>query len=129
MGNQLLVNIDTYCKVLDTTGGVMEEFVNPKYTDETRTTFKKPTRLECMMQDYSKALPVGAVVGFTSSPPWINYSPCKNSIEEAKIKVKKGVSPDCAASAEADQLGASVRMFASMGVKAVVAEPSEAITP
>ena len=127
--NQLLVNIDTYCKVLDTTGGVMEEFVNPKYTDETRTTFKKPTRLECMMQDYSKALPVGAVVGFTSSPPWINYSPCKNSIEEAKIKVKKGVSPYCAASAEADQLGASVRMFASMGVNAVVAEPSEAITP
>ena len=26
------------------------EFVNPKYTDATRTAFKSPTRLECMMQ-------------------------------------------------------------------------------
>jgi len=28
----------------------MPEFVNPKYTDGTRTKFKSPTRLECMMQ-------------------------------------------------------------------------------
>lgn len=97
--NQLLVKLDTYVGVLAATGGVMEEFVNPKYADETRTTFKKPTRLECMMQDYSKALPKDAVVGFTSSPAWINYSPCKNSVEEGKGKVLKGMNPYCAASA------------------------------
>ena len=28
-------------------GGVMPEFVNPKYTDATKTAFKSPTRLEC----------------------------------------------------------------------------------
>ena len=28
----------------------MPEFVNPKYANEERTIFKKPTRLECMMQ-------------------------------------------------------------------------------
>ena len=28
----------------------MPEFVNPKYADAERTTFKKATRLECMMQ-------------------------------------------------------------------------------
>ena len=28
----------------------MPEFVNPKYTDGTKTAFKSPTRLECMMQ-------------------------------------------------------------------------------
>jgi hypothetical protein len=28
----------------------MPEFVNPKYADDERTVFKKPTRLECMMQ-------------------------------------------------------------------------------
>ena len=46
-------------------GGVMVEFVNPKYTDATRTAFKSPTRLECMMQDLPWLLPLGAPVSFT----------------------------------------------------------------
>lgn len=47
-------------------GGVISEFVNPKYADAARTAFKASTRLECMMQDYPKALPPGARVGFTA---------------------------------------------------------------
>ena len=35
---------------LERTKGVMPEFVNPKYADAEKTVFKKPTRLECMMQ-------------------------------------------------------------------------------
>lgn len=38
------------------TKGVITEFVNPKYADDTKTKFKAPTRLECMMQDYPKLL-------------------------------------------------------------------------
>ena len=34
--------------------------------DATKTVFKSSTRLECMMQDYPKALPQGAAVGFTT---------------------------------------------------------------
>ena len=34
-----------------TTAGAVPEFVNPKYADSSRTAFKSPTRLECMMQD------------------------------------------------------------------------------
>ena len=30
----------------------MVEFVNPKYTDGTRSAFKSATRLECMMQAF-----------------------------------------------------------------------------
>ena len=37
-------------KALERTKGVMPEFVNPKYADSEKTVFKKPTRLECMMQ-------------------------------------------------------------------------------
>ena len=48
--NQLVMAMDSYTRVLQETAGVMEEFVNPKYTDPTKTKFKKPTRLECMMQ-------------------------------------------------------------------------------
>ena len=50
---------------LEKSGGVIAEFVNPKYADATRTAFKSSTRLECMMQDYPKELPPTASVGFT----------------------------------------------------------------
>lgn len=32
------------------------EFVNPKYKDSSKTEFKNPTRLECMMQDFPKLM-------------------------------------------------------------------------
>lgn len=46
-------------------GGTIGEFVNPKYKDASKTAFKSSTRLECMMQDYPRALPADARVGFT----------------------------------------------------------------
>jgi UDP-sugar pyrophosphorylase len=51
--------------VLEETRGVVSEFVNPKYADASKTLFKSPTRLECMMQDYPVLLPPDAPVGFT----------------------------------------------------------------
>ena len=48
--NQILVALEPYVHALESSGGLMPEFVNPKYTDGTRTAFKSPTRLECMMQ-------------------------------------------------------------------------------
>ena len=54
--NQLVFSLAPYCEVLSQTQGIMGEFVNPKYTDDTKKAFKKPTRLECMMQDYAKVL-------------------------------------------------------------------------
>ncbi|KAH8051841.1 hypothetical protein JL721_11066 [Aureococcus anophagefferens] len=64
--NQLLIKLggdDGYAAVLQRTGGAVPEFVNPKYADDTKTAFKKPTRLECMMQDYPKLLSSNAKVG------------------------------------------------------------------
>ena len=52
--NQLLFSLAPYEATLRETNGKMPEFVNPKYTDGTKTAFKAPTRLECMMQDYPK---------------------------------------------------------------------------
>jgi UDP-sugar pyrophosphorylase len=48
--NQLIFAIPAYVDVLKRTGGLVPEFVNPKYADASKTRFKKPTRLECMMQ-------------------------------------------------------------------------------
>ena len=63
--NQLILKVDSYVKSLEETQGIIAEFVNPKYKDPSKTDFKSSTRLECMMQDYPKALPPSAAVGFT----------------------------------------------------------------
>lgn len=48
--NQIIFAMEPYANNLKETGGAMPEFVNPKYKDSTKTAFKAPTRLECMMQ-------------------------------------------------------------------------------
>lgn len=115
--NQLVVALDLYVEVLSKTNGVMEEFVNPKYKDETRLTFKKPTRLECMMQDYAKVLPPSANVGFTTNEQWLGYSPAKNSIFEGLNKMKAGVAPMCPATAEADMYNVNAESWKRHGAK------------
>lgn len=57
--------MESYSKALHETKGIIAEFVNPKYVDSSKTAFKSPTRLECMMQDFPKALPSTASIGFT----------------------------------------------------------------
>ena len=42
---------------LAASGGMVPEFVNPKYATPAKDVFKSPTRLECMMQDFPKLLP------------------------------------------------------------------------
>ena len=64
--NQIVLQLGPYATQLEATGGVIEEFVNPKYRDASRTAFKKATRLECMMQDYPKTLPADKKCGFTT---------------------------------------------------------------
>ena len=84
--NQLIVSLPEYAAQLKKTGGAIEEFVNPKYKDDTKTAFKSPTRLECMMQDYPKSLGTKSRVGFTVFANWIGYSPVKNSPADGLAK-------------------------------------------
>ncbi|KAB2071626.1 hypothetical protein E1A91_A08G243900v1 [Gossypium mustelinum] len=87
--NQLILELGPYIKELTKTGGAIKEFVNPKYKDASKTSFKSSTRLECMMQDYPKTLPPSARVGFTVMDTWLAYAPVKNNPEDA-AKVPKG---------------------------------------
>jgi hypothetical protein len=48
--NQLVLRLEPYVQQLKARRGLISEFVNPKYRDDTRTAFKSATRLECMMQ-------------------------------------------------------------------------------
>ena len=123
----LLLKLDTYVELLESSHGIMEEFVNPKYKDptvgstsggsgivecEARTVFKKPTRLECMMQDIAKLYSTTTrpstgtstntksdgsnnstrySVGYTLAPSWFCYNPCKNNAVDAIVMVQKGI--------------------------------------
>ena len=80
--NNIVIGLDAYAKTLrGEDQGVVVEFVNPKYKDETRTEFKKATRLECMMQDipklFQKELGSDVNIGFTMFDRWFTFSPAK----------------------------------------------------
>jgi len=101
--NQLIFKLSTYVTTLSKHSGLVPEFVNPKYQDESKTSFKKPTRLECMMQDLPRQF-VGGNVGFTTVTSTIDairfYNPVKNNVMDAYQKQINNMSPACAASGE-----------------------------
>jgi len=110
--NQLVIKVSSYAQQLERTGGVISEFVNPKYKDSTKTAFKSSTRLECMMQDYPKALPQGSKVGFTTvNQVWASYSPVKNSPADAVAKFKEGNPTHSATTGELDIYQANCRIL------------------
>ncbi len=100
--NVLIFEIDSYFSTLNKTKGLMPEFVNPKYADETKTTFKSPTRLECMMQDYPQLLTENEKVGFTMYERWFCFSTCKNNLKDGTDRLKKGLLAETSFSCEQD---------------------------
>mmetsp|Transcript_10791 Transcript_10791/g.26098 ORF Transcript_10791/g.26098 Transcript_10791/m.26098 type:complete len:294 (+) Transcript_10791:126-1007(+) len=113
--NQLLFQMEGYSKILERTQGIMPDFVNPKYKDESKTVFKKPTRLECMMQDFPTVMEVGETAGFTQIGPELCFSPVKNSVPDGVNLQAKGTPAGTAATGEADQYAAARIMLRSIG--------------
>lgn len=114
--NQLILELGPYIEELTKTRGAIKEFVNPKYKDSTKTSFKSSTRLECMMQDYPKTLPPSARVGFTVMEAWLAYAPVKNNPEDA-AKVPKGNPYHSATSGEMAIYRANNLILRKAGVK------------
>ena len=125
--NQLVLKVESYCAELERHKGVIAEFVNPKYADESRTVFKKSTRLECMMQDFPKSLPSSARVGFTTiNQVWAAYSPVKNNAADAAAKAQSGNPPHSATSGELDTYRTNCEMMRMIGVS--VDSPKRPVT-
>jgi len=123
--NQLVFQLKPYAATLERTKGVMPEFVNPKYKDAEKTIFKKPTRLECMMQEFPTVLEgdMAKRVGFTSIANELCFSPVKNATDDGVALQAKGTHPGVAASGEADQYAASRIILRSIGCQVEEAEP------
>jgi UDP-sugar pyrophosphorylase len=100
--NVLVIRNEPYVRILQETEGIIAEFVNPKYADAERNTFKKPTRLETLMQDLPKLFTAGQRVGVSVFARSWCFSPNKNKLEDAAAKHAAGGPPESAASAESD---------------------------
>lgn len=115
--NQLMFQLIPYVQILERTKGVMPEFVNPKYKDDEKHMFKKPTRLECMMQDFPIVLEGSEMkrVGFTSLASEVCFSPVKNATVDGVSLQSNGTHPGVAATGEADQSNAICTILRSIG--------------
>ncbi len=100
--NLLVVRLEPYLRVLESSGGVIAEFVNPKFADASRTKFKKPARLETLMQDLPKSFVAGEKVGVTIFDRVWCFSACKNNLVDAAAKVASNGPAESASSAEND---------------------------
>jgi UDP-sugar pyrophosphorylase len=114
--NVLVLGLEDYVRTLERTMGVIPEFVNPKYTDTTRSQFASPARLECMMQDYPKLLAPEARVGVTQFERDICFSAAKNGLAEAARRQQAGLPPESASSAEADLYSMHRKFLTHAGV-------------
>jgi len=131
--NILVLEMSAYAKTLrGEDQGVVVEFVNPKYKDDTRTEFKKPTRLECMMQDipklFQKEMGSDANIGFTNFDRWFSFSPAKNSLESGVDAVKGGSNaPGTMSSAESDKYVQNQRKLKFAGMDIDVTEEEDLV--
>lgn len=80
--NTLVFNFPAYVEALEKTGGIMPEFINPKWKDANQTQFRSPPRIESMMQDMARF--VTGNVSYITFPRWVCFAPAKNNTAEAK---------------------------------------------
>lgn len=121
--NVLVFHAPTYNTILKKSGGSIPEFVNPKYKDEAKTKFKKPTRLECMMQDFPKLFGAEHRVGFTQIERWLSFSAVKNNPTDARAKYDKTGFAESASTGEASAYYFGRRVLSSHGVKVTDSGP------
>ncbi len=121
--NVLLIELTSYVQILKKTRGIIAEFVNPKYEDKEKTRFKKPTRLETMMQDLPKLLGPEHRVGVTVFDRRWSFSADKNNLKEARAKVEQNGPPESASTAEADFYAAGRKKCERAGMKLEKGEP------
>lgn len=124
--NILVLKMASYVPMLQKTQGIIAEFVNPKYADSSRTTFKSPTRLETMMQDLAKLFGPDEKVGVSVFDRKWAFSANKNNTKDAAAKHAAGGPPESGATAESDFYLSGRMKLAAAGMK-VEAAPEELV--
>ncbi len=120
--NILVIRLASYVQILERSQGIIAEFVNPKYADDTKTSFKKPTRLETMMQDLPKLFGPDEKVGVSIFDRVWSFSANKNNIVDAAAKHVAAGPPESGATAESDFYLAGRMRLEAAGATVEVAE-------
>eukprot|EP00002_Diphylleia_rotans_P009690 TRINITY_DN2005_c0_g1_i7.p1 TRINITY_DN2005_c0_g1~~TRINITY_DN2005_c0_g1_i7.p1 ORF type:complete len:600 (-),score=144.21 TRINITY_DN2005_c0_g1_i7:541-2340(-) len=115
--NILVFKLESYSAALEKTKGQVPEFVNPKYSNKERTKFSKPTRLECMMQDFVRLLDSNAKVSFTQFDRWIGFTAVKNNTADAAKRLQSGLTPQSASSCESDMFQVNIKLMRLAGMQ------------
>lgn len=122
--NVLVFRVPEMAERLDSTGGIVPEFVNPKWADAEKSKFKSPTRLESLMQDFPRLCKKEDQLGFTQLERLMSFTCVKNNSADAAKKNP----PDCALSAEADIYACNARLLQLAGEGKVEIAPPKAVT-
>jgi len=120
--NVLVFRVPEMAERLAATGGIVPEFVNPKWADTEKSKFKSPTRLESLMQDFPRLCKKEDQLGFTQLERLMSFTCVKNNLADAAKKNP----PDCALSAEADIYACNARLLELAGEgKVSIESPSK----
>ncbi|CAL1127632.1 unnamed protein product, partial [Cladocopium goreaui] len=120
--NVLVFRVPEMAERLAATGGIVPEFVNPKWADAEKSKFKSPTRLESLMQDFPRLCKKEDQLGFTQLERRMSFTCVKNNLADAAKKNP----PDCALSAEADIYACNARLLELAGEgKVSIGSPSK----
>jgi len=117
--NILIFGIPTLAQRLEETGGLMPEFVNPKWTGPDRSAFKSSTRLECMMQDFPLLCGPQDKVGFVLMDRYMCFTCVKNNLKDAPHRKPH----DCALTCEADLYASNIKLLRHCGAVVEIEEP------
>ncbi|KAL4490445.1 hypothetical protein ABPG72_002655 [Tetrahymena utriculariae] len=115
--NCIAFSIEEYNSTLQKTQGLIKEFVNPKYTDSTKTKFKSSCRLECMYEEYPKLLENDNRVGITQVNRAFCFSTVKNDIKTASQKFQQNLGPESASTCEQDLYSMNREILKLVGVE------------
>ena len=119
--NVLLFSLPRYSECLESTGGIVPEFINPKWADSEKSQFKSSSRLECMMQDFPRLCGPEDAVGVTQFERWIAKTSVKNNLADARKKNP----PECALTAEADLYSCNARLMQHLVFQALEGSAQE----
>lgn len=99
--NTLVMDLEAYAAALHKDKGHVPEFINPKYTDATKTAFKSPARIESLMQDIAFCFDFPRQkIGCTTFNR-DTFEPVKNALADGVAgAVDKGIAAACAATGE-----------------------------
>jgi len=115
--NGICLNLSDYHDNLNKTQGLVAEFINPKYEDETKTKFKSAARLETKMPDYPRLLESHDRFGITKIERLFSFTTCKNDPKEGSNKYKKGIPPECAGTCELEYYQSNIELLKIAGVQ------------